>query len=528
MVTHERPTTSGPAATAPRLDLLGRDETDWAEAERFQLLVQGVKDYAIFMLDPHGYILTWNSGAQRLKQYLPSEIIGKHFSIFYPEEALRRRLPEHELEVATREGRYEEEGWRLRKDGTPFWANVVITALRDADGTLRGFAKVTRDLSERRKSDEQLRQSEARLRMLIDSVRDYAIFMLDPEGRVASWNPGAQSIKGYTRDEILGKHFSVFYQPDDVAAGKCDRELDIANADGRFEDEGWRVRKDGSRFWANVVLSAIRGDDGKLIGFAKVTRDLTERVRAEEERIRLAQAEEAVRLRDEFLSIASHELKTPLTSIQLQVSGLNRLLRKGVPDGEVLAKLAQRAQTLDHELDRMAELIEDLLDVSRAAAGQLHLDLADVDLSALVRDATARRQDDAAAAGSTLTVDAEEDIVGRVDATRVEQVLSNFLSNAMKYGAGKPIEVHLHRRHGDAILAVRDYGIGIAAADRPRIFERFARAVPASHYGGLGLGLWIVRLIVEAMGGSVAVESELGKGATFTATLPLAGLVRGR
>jgi PAS domain S-box-containing protein len=248
------------------------------------MLVQGVADYAIFMLDGRGLIQTWNTGAERLYGYNAADIVGRHFSRFYPAEDLAAGKTERELEVAARLGRYEEEGWRLRKDGSRFWANVVVTGLRGDDGALRGFAKVTRDLSERREAAEQLRATEERYRNMVDAVKDYAIFMLDPTGHVLSWNRGAQRIKGYRPDEIVGSHFSRFYPPEDIAARKPERELEIAQREGTYEEEGWRLRKDGSQFWANVLITAVFDAGGRLAGFTKVTRDVTER--RESERIR--------------------------------------------------------------------------------------------------------------------------------------------------------------------------------------------------------------------------------------------------
>src|SRR6266704_1109503 len=249
----------------------------------FRLMVENVRDYAIFMLDVAGRVATWNVGAQRIKGYSAEEIVGQHFSRFYVPEDVQARKPERELQVAAAEGRCEDEGWRVRKDGSRFWANVVITALRSADGALLGFAKLTRDLTERRRAETVLRQNEERLRLMVESVRDYAILALDREGRVISWNAGAERSEGYRPEEILGRHFSRFYQAEDVAQGKPEWDLERAAREGQFEDEGWRVRKDGSRFWVNVVITPIRDAQGVLMGFAKVTKDLTERRRAEAE-----------------------------------------------------------------------------------------------------------------------------------------------------------------------------------------------------------------------------------------------------
>src|SRR6267143_1004773 len=247
------------------------------------LSVASVMDYAIFMLDPEGIVTSWNVGAERAKGYRADEAIGRSFSIFYTPEDQAAGRPLHLLRRARDEGRVEDEGWRVRKDGSRFWADVVISRANDGDGNLVGFTKVTRDQTERRREQEQLRQAEERLRLMIESVQDYAIFMLDREGRVATWNRGAQHIKGYSAQEIVGQHFSRFYPPDEISAGKPERELEVASSKGRFEEEGWRIRKDGSRFWANVVLSATRNRDGVLIGFTKITRDLSERKRAAEE-----------------------------------------------------------------------------------------------------------------------------------------------------------------------------------------------------------------------------------------------------
>jgi PAS domain S-box-containing protein len=299
-----------------------------------RLLVESVVDYAIFMLDGEGHVATWNAGASRLKGYQASEIVGQHFSIFYPAEDRAAKKPEAILDTVQRSGRYEEEGWRIRKDGSRFWANVVITSLRDERGNCIGFAKVTRDLSERRRNEEDLRRSEERFRLLVENVADYAIYMLDVDGRVATWNLGAERMKGYTAEQIIGHHFSVFFPAEDAAAGKPAMELTRAAAEGHYEDEGWRIRKDGTRFWANAVLTALRDGQGTLLGFAKITRDLTARREAEtterrmfaEQAARLAAEEGERRLREseERYRALSERLEIVLEGVADGITALDR------------------------------------------------------------------------------------------------------------------------------------------------------------------------------------------------------------
>src|SRR6266576_3155611 len=259
-----------PAVTIPR-----------ESSETFRQLVDDVQDVAIFMLDGAGRVSTWNSGAERIKGYRAEEIVGQHFSRFYPPEAVAEGKPARLLAIAARDGRVEDQGWRVRKDGARFWAEVIITARRDSEGAVIGFAKVTRDLTARKETQDALHRSEQTFQLLVESIQDCAIFMLDPDGRVASWNAAAERIQGYRAHEIMGEHFSTFYPPDDVAQGKPQWALEIAEREGRHEDEGWRVRKDGTRFWANTVISPMRDSQGGLIGYAKVTRDLTQRRRAD-------------------------------------------------------------------------------------------------------------------------------------------------------------------------------------------------------------------------------------------------------
>ena len=260
----------------------GRVSTDATVEQRFELLVTSVSDYAIYMLTLDGFVNSWNAGAQRFKGYVAAEIIGQHFSVFYTNEDRAAGKPARALRIALEEGKFEDEGWRVRKDGTHFWASVVVDSIRRADGELVGFAKITRDITERKVAEEALRQSEDRFRRLVQGVTDYAIYMLSPTGEITNWNAGAERIKGYKLDEVIGTHFSRFYTQADREKDLPARALAIAASEGKFEQEGLRVRKDGSTFVEHVVVDPIYGDDGTLIGFAKITRDVTERMQAAE------------------------------------------------------------------------------------------------------------------------------------------------------------------------------------------------------------------------------------------------------
>lgn len=503
------------ARPAAAFELHQRRHVGTLTDESLRMLVKSVRDYAIFMLDPAGYVMSWNTGAELIKGYTADEIIGRHFSVFYPREEVKAGKCERELAIAERTGQYEEQGWRVRKDGSPFWANVLITAVRDHSGALIGFAKVTRDLTGERLAKEAQRQGEERFRILVEGVKEYAIFMLDPEGHVSTWNGGAERINGYRASEIIGKHFSVFYPEEDIRAGEAEAEFDTATREGRFEEEGWRVRKDGSRFWASVVLTALHDANGTLIGFAKVTRDLTERKKHEEDRIRLAQAQEAVRLRDEFLSIASHELKTPLTVLRMQLETLRRKLPKA--DAPVLTQLdrAHRAG------QRLAELVESLLDVSRLTTGNLELHAETFDLGDLVREVVDRMGESADGAHCTVACDAEEGIRGAWDRSRIDQLVTNLLANAFKYAAGTAVEVRVSEESGEACVEVRDHGPGLPHGREAALFRRFERAASIQHYGGLGLGLYVVDQVARAHGGEASAANAAGGGARFRIKLPL-------
>jgi PAS domain S-box-containing protein len=511
--------------------------------EELALLIDAVQDYAIFLLGPGGQILSWNKGAERIMGYRADEAIGHEFTIFYGPEDLANRKPANELAVADKEGRVEDEGWRIRKDGTRFWANTSITVLRNDDGSIRGFAKVTRDLSLRREANERLRQSEEQFRLLVEAVKDYAIFLLDPQGFIATWNEGAHRLKQYEPSEIIGKHFSIFYPESDVIAGKPARELEIALADGSVEDEGWRVRKDGTMFWANVVITAVFDERRTLRGFTKVTRDYTERKRAEEvqralieqrearyqaeeERRRTEAAyrvsQEANRAKDEFLMTLSHELRTPMTSIL----GWAHLLPSLSPASPAFS---EGVLAIGRSAKLQTRLIDDVLDLSRIKSGKLRLTVETIDVVRLLGAAVDGVRPTAEAKSITILTEMAPGI-GEItgDPTRLQQILWNLLTNAMKFtDKGGTVEVRARRTASHLQVTVRDTGEGIDPRFLPHIFEPFRQAESSStrSHGGLGLGLSIVRYIAEAHGGGVSAESEgLGKGATFTITLPIASL----
>jgi PAS domain S-box-containing protein len=491
----------------------------------YQLLVESVRDYAIFALDPNGVILSWNAGAERIKGYLAREAIGRHFSIFYTAEDLAVDKPGVELVTATRHGRVEDEGWRVRKDGSQFWASVVITALRDSAGRLVGFAKVTRDLTERRRADERLRTSEERLRVLIGSVKDYGIFMLDPDGRVATWNEGARRIKGYESDEIIGRHFSVFYPEPARSEGFPDYELEVAGAEGRFEDEGWRLRKDGSRFWANVVITALRGDDGSLIGFAKVTRDLTERRLAQQRELedtrRLAEAEASNRAKTGFLAAMSHELRTPLNAI----SGYAQLMQDGIA-GPVTEQQEEFLNRIRGSQQHLLAIVNDLLNYGRIEAGEVVYELAPISMHDVVERVIAMVAPQADRKRLRLELGTcPDDVIAMSDQLKTEQIVLNLVSNAVKFTPeGGVVTLTCSLRDGAAMIAVRDTGPGIPEDMQEMIFDPFVQLGRSltSTPEGAGLGLAISRDLARAMGGEITVESTPGSGATFTLRLAAA------
>jgi PAS domain S-box-containing protein len=479
----------------------------------FRDLVQGMEDYAIFLLDATGHVATWNAGAAKIKGYAADEIIGEHFSRFYTEEANSRGWPSHELREAARAGRFEDEGWRVRKDGKMFWASVVITALRDRHGELTGFAKITRDLTDRRRQLEDLRQSEERFRLLVESVSDYAIFMLDPTGHVMSWNAGAANMKGYSRDEIVGRHFSTFYPADDVLAGKPERELAMARQLGRVEYEGWRVRKDGSTFWAYVTLTAVYDEGNRLRGFAKVTRDMT----AQRQREQLAQSDERMK---RFIAVLAHELRNPLAPVRNAISVMQL-------ESSLSTTLARSRDLIDRQITHLTRLVDDLLDVGRIVSGKIELRIADAELGEIVARGVEAARPFTEAHEQICDVQLpDEPMFVKGDITRLVQVVQNLLHNASKFSpGGSRIVVRARMEDRIALLQVCDSGCGIAAGNLESIFEMFVQEKRGMKSGecGLGIGLSLCQSLIAMHGGTISAASDgPGRGSTFTVRLPLA------
>lgn len=498
-------------------------EIPQSEEGRYRLLVDAITDYAIYMLDADGRVTNWNSGAQRFKGYRADEIIGEHFSRFYTEHDRENGLPARALAIARTEGKFESEGWRVRKDGTPFWAHVVIDPIRGSDGTLLGYAKITRDLSERREAEQALKRSEEQFRLLVQSVTDYAIYMLDPKGHVTSWNPGAHRIKGYTSEEIIGTHFSQFYTEEDRANGMPARALKIAEEEGRFSIEAWRVRKDGSHFWASVVIDPIRQEDGKLIGFAKVTRDLTERENAQRE---LDRAREALFQAQKMEAIGqlTGGVAHDFNNLLMATLGSLELLRKRVGHDAQALKLLENAMA---GAQRGATLTQRML----AFARRQDLNPVPVDIPELVEG-----MKDLIARAIEPTIDAEIEFPAHLDrvtadANQLEMALLNLVVNArdaMPDGGTLKISADVHELgQGDATklapgryvrLSVADTGTGMDAETLQRATEPFFTTKGVGK--GTGLGLPMVQGLADQLGGVLKVESELGVGTVVSLWLP--------
>jgi PAS domain S-box-containing protein len=500
------------------------------KARRLQLLIEGVVDYAIYMISLDGLVVSWNSGAQRLKGYEPTEIIGCPYATFFTPEDRARGLPQQALQTAAETGRFETEGWRVRKDGSRFWALAVVDAVREESGELVGFAMITRDMTERQQTYQRLVESEARFRRLVDAVVDYAIFQLDPNGIISTWNSGAQRIKGYTADEIIGQHFSRFYSDEDRKAGVPQKALEIAVRQGRYETEAWRIRKDGTRFCALVVIDPIRNEHGELIGFAKVTRDITERIEAHrilkttEEQLAASQKMEAI---GQLSGGVAHDFNNLLMIVLGNLETAERQAKSGGAANPNLQRAianamrgAQRAVALTSRLlafSRRQPLNPKPLDLNRflisaveflqrslgetieveaiggaglwqVEADPHHLEAALVNLAINARDAMPR--------GGKVTLDAVN-IFADEDYCRINPELS----------PGQYV-----------VMCVSDTGCGMPADVLSRAFEPFFTTKEPGR--GTGLGLSQVYGFVKQSGGHIKIYSEVDQGTTVKIFFP--------
>lgn len=489
---------------------------------RYRLLVEAVTDYAICMLNTDGIVSSWNPGAQRFKGYAAAEIIGQHFSRFYTDEDRATGLPARALATARDEGKFETEGWRVRKDGSRFWAYVVIHPVRETDGSLVGFAKITRDLTERKQAEETLRRSQEQFRLLVQGVTDYAIYLLDPGGFVSNWNPGAQRIKGYLPEEIVGQHFSRFYTEEDRAAGLPERALSVAAREGRFEREGVRLRKDGSRFFAHVIIDAIRDDEGKLAGFAKITRDITERREAQEklERTReaLVQAQKM-----EAIGQLTGGVAHDFNNLLMAVLGSLELMRKRLPDDPRLKALLENAVK---GAERGAALTKRML----AFARRQEIKQESIDIPNLVRGMTELLQ---RTLGKSITLETRFPLALSTviaDANQLEVALLNLAVNA-RDAMNDDGEIVIAARDeivgpGETSLkpgryvrlSVSDNGVGMDEAILRRAIEPFFTTKQPGK--GTGLGLSMVHGLAEQFGGRFVLRSVPGEGTTAELWLP--------
>ena len=491
---------------------MARSSADIQE-QRFQLLVNSVVDYAIYMIDADGTIATWNPGAKRFKGYEAEEIIGRPYASFFLPEDREAGLPNHILATAAREGRFEGEGWRMRKDGSRFWAHVVVDSIYDANRNVVGYAKITRDLTERRSAEHALRESEERFRMLVQGVKDYAIYMLDSEGRVTNWNSGAQLIKGYSAEEIVGEHFSRFYTEEDRAAGEPERALETARRTGKYEKEAWRVRKDGTRFWASVLLDPIYDEAGELTGYAKVTRDITERKKAEEAleeaRAALYQSQKLQAL-GELTGGIAHDFNNLLTVIR---GSAELLLRPGLS----VEKRERYLGSIIETTDRATALTSHLLAFGRRQALKPEVLQLNVRL-----DAFAEMVQRTFGSKYEVVIDLDPDLwLVEVDVTQLETALLNAAINsrdAMPEGGTLVLRTRNRPESNEVSVEIEDNGEGMPPEVVERVFEPFFTTKPLGK--GTGLGLSQIHGFAAQTGGRAEIFSNPGKGTRLCIVLP--------
>jgi PAS domain S-box-containing protein len=511
--------------------------------EWFRLLVEGVTDYAIYMLDPEGRVVTWNAGAERSKGYKAEEILGKNYSIFFLPEDAEAGEPARELAEAEREGQYQTEAWRMRKDGAKFWAIVTLTAIRDGQGELRGFAKVTRDMSAQKAAEEVLRSHNAQLesyRIIVENIDSYAIFTLDVEGRINSWSPGARNVVGYTAEEVMGREYSIVFTPEEIRAGKPLQEMEEAERNGSCVTESWRVRRDGARCWASGSLTAVRNETGKLTGFIRMARDMTGHKQIEDAQARLAGGLE-VRVRERTLQMEdaqarlAAELEDRVRERTLQLEANMEELRRRNAEAEASAINAARElqekevlfREIHHRVKNNLQVVQSLLKMevrtlppseARAAIESMVLrvrsmamvherlcqmpGLASLSVAGYLRDIF-----DGAIASYSIQpgqikfdLDAEDILLNLDRAIPFGLLANELLSNSLKHGfpAGRKgtISVSIHRVAGAVRVVMQDNGIGL-----PMNFD-------AGNCKSMGLKL--VESLAHQLGGALQFTSKQG------------------
>jgi PAS domain S-box-containing protein len=522
---------------------------------RYQLLVDSVTDYAIYMLDPEGRVVTWNVGAERSKGYKAEEVLGKNFSIFFLPEDVAAGLPADELETAESQGRYETEAWRVRKDGTQFWAMVTLTAIRDPNGELHGFAKVTRDMSAHKAAEESTRAVNAQLeryRFIVGSVADHMIFTLDTDGKIDSWSTGAQNVLGYTASEALGREYSLLFTKEEREAGRPQREMEEAARTGHCMTDDWRVRKDGTHFWVSGALTAVRDELGTLTGYIRVARDMTLQKRLEEsmalvatdmekrvvERTRELQETVAELQRknqevEAFVHIVSHDLRAPLVNVQ----GFVRELEESTKTLKTALQTCPQWEScwpsirpimeddvggalhyISASTAKFERLINALLRLSRQ--GRQVYQLTRVNVWELVTNSVATFQQLIVEVGAEVEIGALPSVTA--DTTALGQVFSNLIGNAIKYRSPQRslrIEIGGQVEEGIVHYWVRDNGLGIPEYGKAKLFQVFQRFHPKQAEGE-GMGLAIAHRIVERLGGKIWADSKEGEGTTFHYSLP--------
>ena len=521
-------------------ELREKNEALRISEERYHKMVDEVQDYAIIFLDKDGIIKNWNKGAQKIKQYHESEVVGRHFRIFYLPEDRIGRLPEILLEQAIQHGRAIHEGWRLRKDGTKFWGSITLTALHDDENQLIGVSKVTRDLTERKMaedqlrnfanalqiSNEELRKSEERYHKMISEVQEYAIILMDVQGNIQNWNAGAEKIKGYRTEEIMGKNFRKFYTPEDQQKNLPQRLLDEATLHGKAVQEGWRVTKNGKKFWGSIVITALHSEDGSLIGFSKVTRDLTEKKKAEDQlREYLSELEKQNQELDAFAYAASHDLQEPLRKIVTFAD----IIEQNVNHEESVRKYAEKIAASSH---RMSELIRAVLEFSRLSKDvpqKVPTDLNRILLDVLGDFELLIQQKDASI---------QYDMLPVIQAIplQINQLFSNLIGNALKFTNQHPViriastlvekqqvkQPPADLSEGQYLqLVFADNGIGFDPQYDQLIFSLFQRLHSKQEYSGTGIGLALCKKVMDNHRGWIAAESTPGKGTSFYVYFPV-------